>query len=199
MLIRVLLTLEPAPLRRRFQRLLRESDISFVRSSGRSGRGGPPFVGADFDLLIVSRSRLGEPPVETVRSVRELPEHPEVLVVTDSEDAHERSALLAAGCLAVVNHRVPDDILGETLQALVQRRQEQLEQGLRAERFDEKPSLKDFVSRSPAIQSFMHTAHRLAQSNSSLLILGETGVGKERLAQALHSEGPRASGPFVPV
>jgi DNA-binding NtrC family response regulator len=82
---------------------------------------------------------------------------------------------------------------------LLHRRQEQVEQGLRAERFDEKPTLSDFVSRSPAIQSFMHTAHRLARSDSSVLILGETGVGKERLAQALHSEGPRSAAPFVPV
>jgi DNA-binding NtrC family response regulator len=199
MLIRVLLTLEPAPLRRRFQRLLREGDVSFVRSSAAGRRSAPPFPGADFDLLIASRSRLPEPTAETVRSLRELPEQPEVIVVTDSEDAQERSSLLAAGCLAVVNHRVPDETLRETLNTLILRRQEQLEQGLRAERFDEKPSLKDFVSRSPAIQSFMHTAHRLAQSNSSLLILGETGVGKERLAQALHSEGPRAAAPFVPV
>jgi DNA-binding NtrC family response regulator len=199
MLIRVLLTLEPAAVRRRFQRLLKGSDISFVRSAARKGQSGPPLSGTDFDLLIVSRSRLGEPASEAVRSVRELPEQPDVIVVSDVEDAEERSALLAAGCLAVVNHRVPDGTLGETLQALVHRRQEQLEQGLRAERFDERPSLKDFVSRSPAIQSFMHAAHRLARSDSSLLILGETGVGKERLAQALHSEGPRAGAPFVPV
>jgi DNA-binding NtrC family response regulator len=196
MLIRVLLTLEPAALRRRFQRLLKASDISFVRSQGgRSLPGG----GADFDLLIISRSRLGEPAAEAIRSVRALPEQPEVLVVTDVEDAEQRSTLVAAGCLAVVNHRVPDQMLQETLHTLVRRRQDQIDQGIRAERFDERPTLRDFVSRSPAIQSFMHTAHRLAHSDSSVLILGETGVGKERLAQALHSEGPRAPGPFVPV
>jgi two-component system response regulator AtoC len=199
MLIRVLLMVEPATLRRRFQRLLAESDVSFVRLSERGGRSGPPFPRVDFDLLVASRSRLAEPSAETVRSVRQLPERPEVIVVTDTEDAQERSSLLAAGCLAVVNHRVPDETLKETLRALVRRRQDQLEQGLRAERFDERPSLNDFVSRSPAIQSFMHTAHRIVSSDSSLLILGETGVGKERLAQALHSDGPRASGPFVPV
>jgi DNA-binding NtrC family response regulator len=196
MLIRVLLALEPAPLRRRFQRLLKGSDISFVRSHWREGL---PGAGADFDLLIISRSRLGEPSAEAIRAVRGLPEQPEVLVVTDVEDAEARSTLLAAGCLAVVNHRVPDQILQETLHALVVRRQDQIDQGLRAERFDERPTLRDFVSRSPAIQSFMHTAHRLARSDSSVLILGETGVGKERLAQALHSDGPRAAGPFVPV
>ena len=74
MLIRVLLTLEPAPLRRRFQRLLSDGDVSIVRSSQRSGRSGPPFPGADFDLLIASRSRLREPATETVRSARDLPE-----------------------------------------------------------------------------------------------------------------------------
>jgi DNA-binding NtrC family response regulator len=196
MLIRVLLTLEPATLRRRFQRLLKGSDISFVRSHGRKG---PPGAGADFDLLIISQSRLKEPAAEAIRAVRGLPEQPEVLVVTDVEDAEERSTLLAAGCLAVVNHRVSDPILQETLHTLVLRRQDQIDQGLRAERFDERPTLRDFVSRSPAIQSFMHTAHRLTRSDSSVLILGETGVGKERLAQALHSDGPRASGPFVAV
>ncbi|MCG6923802.1 MAG: sigma-54 dependent transcriptional regulator [Acidobacteria bacterium] len=199
MLIRVLLTLEPASVGRRFKRLLAESDISLARAPSKVGRGRTPLPGADFDLLIASRSRLTEPTAETVRSLRELPEQPEVIVVTDSENAEERSSLLAAGCLAVVNHRVPDETLRESLRALVQRRRDQLEQGLRAERFDERPSLNDFVSRSPAIQSFMHTAHRVVRSDSSLLILGETGVGKERLAQALHSDGPRATGPFVPV
>jgi DNA-binding NtrC family response regulator len=198
-LIRVFLTLEPAAVRRRFKRLLAESDVSFVRAPARGRRGGPPFPGADFDLLIASRSRLGERAGEAVRSVRQLPEQPDVIVVTDAEDAQERSALLAAGCLAVVNHRVADETLKETLRTLVERRRDQLEQGLRAERFDERPSLNDFVSRSPAIQSFMHTAQRVVRSDSSLLIVGETGVGKERLAQALHSEGPRAAGPFVPV
>jgi len=199
MLIRVLLTVEPATLRRRLLRLFSGSEVTFARAGPRRARGASALPAVDFDLLILSRSRLAEPAGETVRSVRELPERPEVVVVTGTEDAQERSLLLGAGCLAVVNHRVADETLRETLHALVQRRREQLEQGLRAERFDEKPSLKDFVSRSPAIQSFMHTAHRAARSDSSLLLLGETGVGKERLAQALHLEGPRAAAPFVAV
>lgn len=38
---------------------------------------------------------------------------------------------------------------------------------------------------------------RLAQSNVPLIIEGETGTGKEVLAESIHEEGPRASGPFV--
>jgi len=39
--------------------------------------------------------------------------------------------------------------------------------------------------------------HRLASSNVPALIEGETGTGKEALAEALHESGPRANGPFV--
>ena len=49
------------------------------------------------------------------------------------------------------------------------------------------------------MNSFMNLARRVVNSNASLLLTGETGVGKERLAVAIHKEGNRARGPFVPV
>src|SRR4029434_9126783 len=39
--------------------------------------------------------------------------------------------------------------------------------------------------------------HTLAQSDTPALIEGETGTGKELLAEALHEKGPRSAGPFV--
>jgi sigma-54 specific flagellar transcriptional regulator A len=39
----------------------------------------------------------------------------------------------------------------------------------------------------------------LAASSSTALVTGESGTGKELVAQALHAQGPRASGPFVPI
>ncbi len=48
--------------------------------------------------------------------------------------------------------------------------------------------LSDFASESPTMQSFMRTVWRVMQADSSLLILRETGVGKERLARVIREE-----------
>jgi len=58
----------------------------------------------------------------------------------------------------------------------------------------------DFVvGKSPAMQVLLHQAQRAAAASVSVLITGETGTGKEVLANAIHKMGPRASKPFIAV
>lgn len=52
---------------------------------------------------------------------------------------------------------------------------------------------------SPAMRQLVSVASRVAEVDSTVLIIGESGVGKERLARFIHSASPRAAGPFVPV
>ncbi|MHB8447350.1 MAG: sigma-54-dependent transcriptional regulator [Rudaea sp.] len=52
---------------------------------------------------------------------------------------------------------------------------------------------------SPAIQELRVTIAKLARSQAPVYISGESGVGKELVARLIHEQGPRASGPFVPV
>lgn len=57
--------------------------------------------------------------------------------------------------------------------------------------------LGDLVSRSPAMRRIFDVLPQLAASDSTILIQGETGTGKELLAHALHNLSPRKNGPFV--
>ena len=52
---------------------------------------------------------------------------------------------------------------------------------------------------SEAIGRLIGDLNRVAKSNFSVVIIGETGSGKEVVAHAIHGSGPRAKGPFVPV
>jgi NtrC-family two-component system response regulator AlgB len=56
-----------------------------------------------------------------------------------------------------------------------------------------------FSSHSPAMQRVLDQAARVAESDLSLLLLGETGTGKGVLAKAVHKRSKRREGPFVVV
>ncbi len=62
-----------------------------------------------------------------------------------------------------------------------------------------KYTFSDFVGFGPACTELKQAARRAAQAGSSVLILGETGTGKELLAHAIHAASPRAGGAFVAV
>jgi len=57
----------------------------------------------------------------------------------------------------------------------------------------------DLVSRSPLMQRVMEVLPAIASSPSTVLILGETGTGKELVARTIHSLSPRNQGPFIAV
>jgi PAS domain S-box-containing protein len=58
---------------------------------------------------------------------------------------------------------------------------------------------KDIVGGSDALLYVLHKVRQVASGDTSVLILGETGVGKELIARTIHSESPRSNGPFVVV
>ncbi|WP_260677390.1 sigma-54-dependent Fis family transcriptional regulator [Tepidiphilus olei] len=53
------------------------------------------------------------------------------------------------------------------------------------------------VTADPAMQALIHKTDRLARAKVPILLLGETGVGKEEFAQGIHRAGPHAVGPYV--
>ncbi len=55
------------------------------------------------------------------------------------------------------------------------------------------------IGDSAAMQQVRTTIAKLARNQAPVYIAGESGVGKELVARLIHEQGPRASGPFVPV
>ena len=60
-------------------------------------------------------------------------------------------------------------------------------------------TIAGFIGTSPAASEVKRQARRAAQLDATVLIRGETGTGKELLAQGIHNLSPRANGPFVAV
>jgi len=151
------------------------------------------------DLLVVDREFLGASPAREFEKVQELPDSPETIVLLSVDDPERRAELLDAGALACVASDIERHTLYRTIRALVRRTQRAAVQGFKAVEAARQSSLGDFASKSPAMRGFLATVRKVVDTNSSLLILGETGVGKEYLARAIHGEGRRKASPFVAV
>ena len=59
--------------------------------------------------------------------------------------------------------------------------------------------LDNLIGRSPAMQEVFSLIRRMAGSQASVLITGDSGTGKELVARAIHAHGPRKARPFVAV
>jgi len=111
------------------------------------------------------------------------------------------------GALGVVLFEQPQANLQPLLAkfALMQRELDDARQALAVQQrrgggmWRAKHSLASFIGSSAAASEVKRQARRAAQSASPVLLLGETGTGKELLAHAIHAASTRAAGPFVSV
>lgn len=106
------------------------------------------------------------------------------------------------GAIGIVLFDHPEDTLQPLIRkfALLQRdlddaRRELARHGQRQSKY----TFASFVGTSPAAVEVKRQARRAAQSSSPVLLLGETGTGKELLAHAIHASSGRARGPFISV
>jgi two-component system response regulator HydG len=116
----------------------------------------------------------------------------------------DRDALVEQGhrgALAYFEQRELDDALARTRGAL-----RELERELRVRRRalaevegEQLAEETGIVARSPAMRAVIDLARRVAPVDSTVLITGPTGAGKERLARFVHDHSSRAGGPFVAI
>ena len=124
------------------------------------------------------------------------------------EDGNELvGQIMDFGRSKVMINRIPIRVSGEIVGALATfqdvTRIQSLETRIRREIYSKghvaKFSLEDIRGTSPVLARTVETANRYAQVDSTVLIHGESGVGKELFAQGIHRASGRADGPFVAV
>jgi DNA-binding NtrC family response regulator len=67
------------------------------------------------------------------------------------------------------------------------------------EELDQRYQFGNIVGRSPAMRDIFHTVERVAPTRATVLLAGESGVGKDMIARAIHQHSPRKTHPFVKI
>ena len=83
--------------------------------------------------------------------------------------------------------------------AVVDRALEQSSQRTEDKNYSQKSESLEIIGKAPAMQEVFRAIGRLSKSNVSVLINGQSGTGKERVAHALHKHSARNKGTFIPL
>lgn len=150
-------------------------------------------------MFVVSKSLIPRPIESSVTMLNNLPEKPTTIILDDQDSSEEHANLLSSGADVVLYTGISQDSLMEAIESTLDSRR----QFYYVDRIDQrgriKPRLNDFVSNCEDMQRFLDEVQQIVNSDSSLLLLGETGVGKEHLSKSIHAESHRSQGPFIPI
>jgi DNA-binding NtrC family response regulator len=147
-----------------------------------------------FDMMISDVRMPGLSGLETLRRARKEHETLPVLLVTAFTDVRDAVAAMRDGALNYLAKPIDlDELLASVQQATGVSESVSL-------KYSEDKKLPDYViARSPLMQSVFRDASLIAISDTRILITGESGVGKEVLADVLHAWSSRSAGPMVKV
>jgi len=134
----------------------------------------------------------------TLSEILSLTPETKVIIVTGDNDRANAVKAIALG--AYDFHQKPAD--PELLALLVDRAYHVYElerENLRLQQHDHNMPLRGIITASPQMLKICRTIEKIAPSNITTLLLGASGTGKERCAQALHELSPRANKPMIAI
>jgi DNA-binding NtrC family response regulator len=181
------------------------TDISmFLSSLGHSMFQASDFAQAEtrlaehaFSVVIGNASLPGGDIRRLIEEVRKRSASTAIIVVTDSESVGEGLRAVREGAFSFLQKPFSLPELNFQIRRALQERPEHRESAAGTD--DEAYRPYNIIGESQSIKKVFKLVNRVAKANISVMILGETGTGKELVAGAIHYNSLRADGPFVRV
>ncbi|OLN27550.1 Sigma-54 dependent DNA-binding response regulator [Desulfovibrio sp. DV] len=148
-------------------------------------------LGAEFDLVFLDVRLPDGTGLDLLPRLRALPSEPEVVIITGAGDPDGAELAILSGAWDYIEKSASQEALRLAC--------------LRALRFREKKQdslpvrRPGIVGGGPAMDRALRQLGRAARSQANVLLIGETGTGKELFARAIHDNSPRAKADFVIV
>ncbi|MCH2115496.1 MAG: sigma-54 dependent transcriptional regulator [Pirellulales bacterium] len=152
-----------------------------------------------YDCILVDLDMPGKDGIEVIAHAKEMSPETEAVVLTGKSSMDTAIAALRHGAFDYLTKPCKLIELQSLLKRVADKRR--LTQKYRAlkhqvNRLEGVPKL---VGKTPGMQKVNLLVEKVAPTNSTVLILGETGTGKELVARALHDQSARTENPFVAI
>jgi len=134
-----------------------------------------------------------------LRETRKQSPHTDVMLMTAYATAQNAVEAMKEGATDYLIKPFAMDELRMRVQRIAEGRALTARADALAKRLDARDGFGSIVAESAKMKAIVSQAQRVASTNETVLLLGESGTGKSLLARAIHSASPRASGPLVEV
>jgi DNA-binding NtrC family response regulator len=179
----------------RFARLLARILAAEGRDDVETAASGPealdPVRSKPCDVLVADLRMPGMTGLELLSQVRRISPGTDCILMTAFADVATAREALKGGAVDYLVKPFDNTELTSLVDQIAERRS--VLQGPRPDTF------VGMVGRSAGMRAVFETMERTAGADATVLILGETGTGKELVARGIHALGPRHRGPFVDV
>lgn len=153
-----------------------------------------------FDLVVTDLVMdTEEAGLQVLAAARQTQRNAETILVTAHGDVPTCKAALKQGAYDFIEKPLDLDVFRALAQHAVEAVMLRDQNAQLRQRLDESYGFDGIIGSSPAMRSLIATMKQIAPSNIPVLITGESGVGKELIAQALHNNSNRAKQHFVPL
>ncbi|MFZ4524794.1 MAG: sigma-54-dependent transcriptional regulator [Chlorobium sp.] len=137
--------------------------------------------------------------VELLEAIKEINPSVQVIIMTAYGTVESAIDAMKLGAADYITKPIDLYRLQVLIRNIVERKQLVSENRLLRQQLSERFSVEGIISESSGMSRVLNVAGRVADSNASVLITGETGTGKELIAKSVHFSGSRHDKPFVAV
>ena len=198
MLIRLVLSIQDKEIQKALEKHFSQSDVR-VASFGHIKTPWQQVVRSCGDIIVISESFILSPIETGLAYLNNLPENPTTVILNEKDSSEEQARITAAGGDIVLYSGISPKSLIEALETTIEARRQFIQKEWIGNKGAIPPKISDFVFESEVMNIFVDEVRQIVSSDSPILLCGETGVGKEHLARAIHAESHRSKGPFIPI
>lgn len=150
-----------------------------------------------YDIVLADMKLPGLGALSLIEEIRKKDSDIPVVVMTAYSSVENAVAAIKKGAEEYLTKPLDISALKRTLKNLRERQQLLKDNEALRTRLEKKQPFPEFVGSTPEMHKIFETIRDVAPSTATVLIYGETGVGKEMVAQAIHQSSKRKNGPFV--
>ncbi|NTW69029.1 MAG: sigma-54-dependent Fis family transcriptional regulator [Chlorobiaceae bacterium] len=151
------------------------------------------------DIVLSDFKMPGMSGVKLLEAIKAINPSIQVIIMTAYGTVESATDAMKLGAVDYITKPIDLYRLQVLIRNIVERKQLISENRLLREQLTDRFSVDGIIAESSAMSQVLNVAGRIADSNASVLITGETGTGKELIARTVHFSGSRHNNPFVAV